>query len=150
MAFEDAILGKEHKATRINYGQVWARMVSQLIVKSEVGIGWGGKIFWILQDALIKYISESTNLNVRESLTEKTSEVNMLCLSYGEDHRKKNGIMELKDGKLFAGPISSHGGVRRTASFEDMIHTPLRPEYRRLVTLFLCSRPANRITRWGA
>jgi hypothetical protein len=48
-------------------------MVSQLIVKSEVGIGWGGKTFWILQDALIKYISESTNLNVREFLTEKTS-----------------------------------------------------------------------------
>lgn len=145
MAFEDAILGKEHTAPGINYRQVWARMVSQLIVKSEVGIGWGGKTFWILQDALVRYISESTNLNIREFLAEKTSEVNMLCLSYGEGHRGKKGIMELKDGILFAGPISTHGGVRRAASFEDMIHTPLRPEYKRLAGLLLSSKMANRI-----
>jgi hypothetical protein len=145
MAFEDAILGKEHTAPGINYRQVWARMVSQLIVKSEVGIGWGGKTFWILQDALVRYISETTNLNIREFLAEKTSEVNMLCLSYGEGYKRKKGIMELKDGKLFAGPISTHGGDRRPASFEDMIHTPLRPEYKRLVGLLLSSKMANKI-----
>jgi len=145
MAFEDAILGKEHTAPGINYRQVWARMVSQLIVKSEVGIGWGGKTFWILQDALVRYISETTNLNIREFLAKRTSEVNMLCLSYGEAHKSKKGIVELKDGKLFAGPISTHGGGRRTASFEDMIHTPLRPEYKRLVGLLLNSKMANKI-----
>ena len=42
-AFEDAMLGQDHKAPGINYRQVWARMVSQLIVKSEVSVHWGGK-----------------------------------------------------------------------------------------------------------
>ena len=43
MAFEDAVLGKPHQGPGINYRQVWARMVSQLVVKSEVGLAWGGK-----------------------------------------------------------------------------------------------------------
>jgi len=44
MACEDAILHQErHNAPGINYRQVWARMVSQLIVKSQVAIAWGGK-----------------------------------------------------------------------------------------------------------
>jgi len=39
MAFEDAVLNPaNHNGPGINYRQVWARMVSQLIVKSQVGI----------------------------------------------------------------------------------------------------------------
>ncbi len=42
MAFEDALHDREHRAPGINYRQVWARMVSQLIPKSEAALAWGG------------------------------------------------------------------------------------------------------------
>ncbi len=83
MAFEDAILGRPHKGPGINYRQVWARMVSQLIVKSEVGLAWGGKTIWVLQDALAHYISSSTALDMEQFLSNHTDEVNILSFSYG-------------------------------------------------------------------
>ncbi len=82
-AFKDVILGKPHSAPGINYRQVWARMVSQLIVKSEVAIGWKGKAIWVVQDVLLDYISRSTALDVRKLASEQTSEVNVLSFSYG-------------------------------------------------------------------
>jgi hypothetical protein len=51
MACEDAILhGEKHNAPGINYRQIWAQMVSQLIVKPQVGMAWGGKTIWLVQD----------------------------------------------------------------------------------------------------
>ena len=144
MAFEDAMLEKPHDAPGINYRQVWARMVSQLIVKSEVGISWVGKTFWILQDALVNYISSSTALDVRKFLSEKTSEVNMVCLSYGNAFRSKKGIIELKESKLFAGPIAS--SPRRAdaiPSFQDMIRAPICPPKSKLLNLLVKRKASN-------
>lgn len=125
MAVEDAILKDEHLAPGINYRQVWARMVSQLIVKSEVAIAWGGKTVWVLQDKLVDYISETTALNVHQFLAENTDEVNILSLGYQGDFEKGNGVIELSRGDLFAGPISSN--PQSQPSFQDMIHAPLLP-----------------------
>jgi hypothetical protein len=33
-------------------------MVSQLVVKSEVALGWNGKAIWVVQDTLADYISK--------------------------------------------------------------------------------------------
>ena len=46
-AFEDCMLGKSHLAPSINYRQVWARMASQLIVKSQAAMAWNGKTIWV-------------------------------------------------------------------------------------------------------
>ena len=92
MAFEDAALGKSHDAPGINYRQVWARMVSQLVGKSEVAMAWGGNAFWILQYVLLDYISRSTSLDLHQFLTERASEVNILSFSYGSDLAGGRGI----------------------------------------------------------
>jgi len=110
MAFEDAVKnGENHNGPGINYRQVWARMVSQLIVKSQVGISWGGKTIWLLQDVLADYISQSTALNLEKYLSEHPNEVNILAFGYGAqaDPSVHNGkIIELKESKFYAGPIS--------------------------------------------
>ena len=144
-AFEDAILGLDHKAPGINYRQVWARMVSQLIVKSEVGLHWGGKTIWLLQDVLVKYICESTALDIKQFLAEHTGEVNMLSLSYGADADNEPGIIELDVSGFYAGPMSASDGEAARASFQDMLHTPLKPHLWRLMRVLTGKKPVNKI-----
>ncbi|HKV77057.1 MAG TPA: hypothetical protein VJP02_02885 [Candidatus Sulfotelmatobacter sp.] len=144
-AFEDAILGRVHNAPGINYRQVWARMASQLIVKSEVAIGWGGRTIWVLQDALVDYISTSTKLDVRQFLARRPSEVNILSLSYGDKFKKnaEHGVIELTDARLFAGPISSGSKSDRRPSFDDIIHVAAPPAVDKLVVV-LAKKPRIR------
>lgn len=59
----------------INYRQVWARMVSQLLVKSQIGKAWGGATFWVLQDLLTEYISATTALTFSDFIAERADEV---------------------------------------------------------------------------
>jgi hypothetical protein len=145
-AFEDALLGKEHKAPGINYRQVWARMVSQLIVKSEVGLGWGGHTIWLLQDVLVDYICASTALDIRRFVAEQLNEVNMLSLTYGNRQQGQAGIIELKVDGLFAGPMtSSPQGQNIKPSFQDMVRSPSNPELKRLLRLLVSKKPVNRL-----
>jgi hypothetical protein len=146
MAFEDAILERDHNAPGINYRQVWARMVSQLIVKSEVAIAWGGKAIWIVQDVLVDYISASTALNVHRFLSEHTSEVNMLSFSYGDSYARRTGVIELTRAQLFAGPIASRPrGSQDTPSFQDMVRAPICPPLTSLVELLAKRKPVNQV-----
>lgn len=143
MAFTDAILGKPHRGPGINYRQVWGRMVSQLIVKSEVGLAWGGKTIWVLQDTLVNYISSSTALDIRHFFADNTGEVNILSFSYADDYRNPDGLIELKQGELFAGPISS--GNAKEPSFQDMIRAPVAPPKSVLLQSLLKRAPAGTI-----
>lgn len=143
MAFEDAILGKPHAGPGINYRQVWARMVSQLIAKSEVGTAWGGKTIWILQDQLVDYISSSTALNLEQFTATQTSEVNILSFSYGEISEKVSGVIEFSDGFLFAGPIQSN--IDFAPSFIDMIRVPVCPPKSILLHSLMSRQPVNKI-----
>lgn len=142
-AFEDVILGTLHLAPGINYRQVWARMVSQLIVKSEVGLAWGGQTLWILQDTLVDYINKSTALNMEHFLASATAEVNIISLSYGDAYKTGKGVIDLDHGKLFAGPINSPGSESE-ASFQDMIRAPVVPPISRLYRL-LAHRAAGNV-----
>lgn len=144
MAFTDAILGKPHNGPGINYRQVWARMVSQLIVKSEVGLAWGGKTIWVLQDMLVNYISSSTALDIRQFLAQNTDEVNILSFSYADSYKSPDGLIELKQGELFAGPISS--GDAKEPSFQDMIRAPVAPPKTVLLRSLLNRAPTGTIT----
>lgn len=146
MAFEDAILGKKHEAPGINYRQVWARMVSQLVVKSEVAMAWGGKTFWILQDALTDYISDSTALDLAKFEAEKVSEVNILAFSYGDRSVERGtGVVELGLGKLYAGPIRP-AGVSEQPCFQDMIRAPACPPKATLIALLAKRKPTHIFT----
>lgn len=147
MAFEDAILGREHEAPGINYRQVWARMASQLIAKSEIALNWGGKTIWVVQDALVGYISATTALNVRHFLAEHTSEVNLLSFSYGESFREPSGVLDLPNAELFAGPISSlpKNAPKPDPSFQDITRSPICPPIQFLRRLLFKRRPTNQV-----
>lgn len=129
MACEDAILhGERHNAPGINYRQVWARMVSQLIVKSQVGIAWGGKTIWLVQDVLADYISKSTALVLSQYVAKHLDEVNILSFGYGDaiaDDR--NSLVELKDPKLYSGPITKGGSPNSQDGFVDIVKIGVPP-----------------------
>jgi hypothetical protein len=123
MACEDAILyGINHNAPGINYRQVWARMVSQLIVKSQVALAWNGRTIWLVQDVLADYISKSTALILPEYLAEKLDEVNILAVSYGGNIKNKTDKpIELSDTQLFSGSISGGAANNEVKGFIDII-----------------------------
>jgi len=79
----------------------------------------------MLQDKLVDYISSSTALNVRQFLATHPAEVNILCFSYGDSYQRSKGLLELAEGELFAGPISSNDSPE--PSFQDMIRAPVLP-----------------------
>lgn len=125
MACEDALLDQSnHNGPGINYRQVWARMVSQLIVKSQVGIAWGGVTIWLIQDVLADYISSSTALDLPVFLSNSTNEVNILSLGYGDsiENTRCGSVLELNTSSLYAGPIDSPDANSTTrGGFVDII-----------------------------
>lgn len=64
-AWETAFNGApvSHDAPGLNVRQVWGRMVSQLIAKSEAGEYWGGRTVWLMQDLLLNYIHATTHIS---------------------------------------------------------------------------------------
>lgn len=120
-------------------------MVSQLIVKSEVGLSWGGRCIWLLQDVLIDYICESTALDIRRFLSKNTSEVNMLSFSYGNLDRGP-GVIELSANQLFSGPMAPPQPRGAGQTFQDMVRAPIRPPLTRLLSLLSSKRRSNLIT----
>jgi hypothetical protein len=129
MACEDAILnGMNHTGPGINYRQVWARMVSQLIVKSQVGMAWGAKTVWLVQDVLADYISQSTALLLSEYLSEHLDEVNILAFGYGGSIDEANSsIVELKQSSLYSGPISRGNADNLPDGFVDIVKIGATP-----------------------
>lgn len=125
-AFEDAVLGKHHNAPGINKRQVWARMVSQLIVKSQTALTWGGKTLWIVQDNLADYIQASTALKLKALISDHLSEVNILSFSYGEYSPTGAGLIELNPKHQYSGPIAPEA-AKEEASFMDIIKTAFVP-----------------------
>jgi hypothetical protein len=147
MAFEDVLLGIPHNAPSINYRQVWARMVSQLIVKSEIALNWGGKAIWVVQDLLVDYICASTALNIRQFLSNNTSEVNLLSFSYQENFAMPTGVIDLSNPQLFAGPMTSDSANTspKIPSFQDIIRAPICPPLDRLLAALARRKPTNQV-----
>jgi len=143
LAFEDAILGKLHSAPGINYRQVWARMASQLIAKSEIALAWGGKTIWVVQDVLVEYISKNTALNVYQFLNTETDEVNLLSFSYGDTYKSPKGVLDLSERELYSGPISS--STADEPSFQDITRSAVCPPLSILIKLLAARSPMNQI-----
>lgn len=126
-AFEDCILEKNHTAPGINYRQVWARMVSQLLVKSQVAMAWGGKAIWIIQDLLADYISSTTALDLENFLSDTTDEVNILAFSHGDTR---------KNFKLYSGTIRPATKIQRPC-FQDIISASICPPRQVLISALI-------------
>lgn len=149
-AFEDCILGKSHIAPGINYRQVWARMASQMIVKSQAAKAWDGATIWVLQDLLADYISSSTALDLNQFISENLSEVNILAFSYGEKFKKPHPDepIELTDNVLFSGPIRPD--IKNQAmppSFQDIVLASICPP-KSVLLAALCKKPLSNIVRF--
>jgi hypothetical protein len=123
MACEDAIIDPtNHNGPGINYRQVWARMVSQLIVKSQVGLAWNGKTLWLLQDVLANYISSTTALNLSHFISEHSDEVNILAFGYGEINSfDADPICKLEDSTFYAGPITASSSNDQAGGFVEIV-----------------------------
>jgi hypothetical protein len=149
MAFEDAILDRNnHNGPGINYRQVWARMVSQLIVKSQVGIAWKGKTIWLIQDVLADYISSTTALDLSKYLNSHPDEVNILAFGYSDISQTSsdNKVISLQESNFYAGPIVNKEPVKDNhgSGFVDIVKIGAPPPKDQLCrSLFLKSAYAN-------
>lgn len=130
MACEDAIIDPaNHNGPGINYRQVWARMVSQLIVKSQVGLAWNGRTFWLLQDVLAQYISSTTALELSRYTAGHPNEVNILAFGYGDIDSKDSGpITRLEGSSFYSGPITENSGDGQTKGFVEIVKIGAPPE----------------------
>lgn len=123
-SFIKAIKGEPHEAPGINYRQVWARMVSQLIVKSQIGQSWHGKTIWVLQDSLTDYISKSTDLNLSKLVSKLSKEINILSLCF-TDEKDDINCLKLSVDKLFAGEIPP---IQSDTDFHKLLHASSIPD----------------------
>ena len=126
----------------INYRQVWARMVSQLLVKSQIGKMWGGVTFWVLQDLLAKYISDTTALDFSDFLAEHSDEVNIVTGGYGDEIAPENRSGELaaiRDVKFYSGKVGSSDSEGKT--FSDIIKLGCTPPKSELTKRLIQKRP---------
>ena len=130
-AFCDAVLyvhglrpDKGH-APGVNARQVWARMASQLIVKSEIANAWGGCAIWVVQDALVDYMNRKTGLRLDElrSLEWRRGEVNIISAN----------LDDLTDLRLYAGPVHSTDG---SACWTDLLSASAIPDVTTLTRRF--------------
>lgn len=121
-AFCDAVLYAEGNlqqrggAPGVNIRQVWARMASQMIVKSQIANAWGGLTIWVVQDALMDYIRSNTGLRLDDlhSPEWKTGEVNVVVASIDDP----NAV------RLYSGPVTSRNGE---ACWAELLNTPIVP-----------------------
>lgn len=143
-AFEDAMLDREHSGPGINYRQVWARMVSQLLVKSETALGWGGKAIWLVQDVLVDYIAQTTGLNIYDFSREQANEVNLLSAAYEDSNAAPSqGVLTLKKLMLFSGALSARDQHTAIPSFADIVRLPIQPPLDKLTETLIRYGPAR-------
>lgn len=149
MACEDAIVDPpNHNGPGINYRQVWARMVSQLIVKSQVGLAWNGKTFWLLQDVLAQYISSTTALELSRYIAQHSNEVNILAFGYGDvDGGDAEPIAKLEDSSFYAGPITENSGEGQTKGFVEIVKIGAPPEKDHLWRSLFKKAPCGNLRR---
>ena len=103
------------EAPGVNVRQVWARMASQMIAKSEAANSWGGRTIWVVQDRLVEYIRTNTALplDALHSPDWTPGEVNMLVSNLTEPVA------------LYAGPIRAAHGDR--ACWLELLGAPHIP-----------------------
>lgn len=101
----------------VNIRQVWARMASQLVVKSQIANEWGGIAIWVVQNTLAEYMREKTGLRLDDlrSPNWKAGEVNMISAS----------LENPDDLLLYSGPVRSSDGA---ACWAELLSAPSVPD----------------------
>ena len=123
-AFCDAVLfgvgniPEQRQSPGVNIRQVWARMASQLVVKSQIVNKWGGRTIWVVQDTLTEYMANNTGIRLDELRSPDWSlgEVNVLSCS----------IDAPDELTLYAGPVY---GSETKACWAQLLDTPSLPEF---------------------
>lgn len=138
-SFINAIKGEEHESPGINYRQVWARMVSQLIVKSQIGDQWGSRTLWVLQDSLVNYMSKSTDLNLQKLISEVAKEVNLVSMKFS-DEVDENGCLKLELDHLYAGKIPQ---ATDDTDFNKLLLASIIPEMAFVRSKLLLKKPKS-------
>jgi len=123
-AFCDAVLfavgtiPERRQSPGVNIRQVWARMASQLVVKSQIVNRWGGATIWVVQDALTDYIASSTGIPLDDLKSPDWSlgEVNVLACDMDDPTKLQ----------LYAGPVY---GSESEACWAQLLDTPSLPEF---------------------
>jgi hypothetical protein len=150
--FEDTIYklaGKDvnPEGPGINYRQVWARMVSQLLVKSQIGAAWNGVTFWVIQDMLANYITKTTALNLNDFLSEAIDEVNIISGGYGkaiEPSNRDSRLIEISEVKMFSGPVSNNNDSAK--AFVDIVKLGCTPDISELWKRLIEKKPCASFT----
>ena len=108
----------QRQSPGVNIRQVWARMASQLVVKSQIVNQWGGRTIWVVQDALTEYIGNNTGIRLDElkSTDWSLGEVNVLACSIDQPDRLT----------LYSGPVF---GSESKACWAQLLDTPSLPEF---------------------
>lgn len=140
-SFINAIKGKQHESPGINYRQVWARMVSQLIVKSQIGNAWGSKTLWILQDSLSDYITKSTDLNLAKLISQVSKEVNLVSVKYSSG-TDENGCLKLKEHHLYAGEIPK---ITSDTDFNKLLQAAIIPDMNEIACKLILKPMRNKL-----
>lgn len=119
--YAHALLDERGSSPGVNVRQVWARMASQMIVKSQIANAWGGTTIWVVQDSLLNYIRSNTGLRLDQlrSLSWEPDEVNVVSAN----------INDPNDLQLYAGPIRSRDGE---ACWTDLLNAPGIPDLGKL------------------
>ena len=99
----------------INIRQVWARMASQMIAKSEAALKWGGRTIWVVQHPLSDYMGNNTGLSLADMKSGIPGEVNVIA---------SDGSLASKP-VLYSGPISA--ALYGEKSFSDILRAPFLP-----------------------
>ena len=114
--YANGLLTDRNLSPGVNARQVWARMASQMIVKSEIANKWGGCTIWVVQDSLMQYIGKHTGLRLAELYSPEweIGEVNVVSAN----------IDGSGDIRLYSGPIQSIDGE---ACWTDLLAAPSIP-----------------------
>ena len=100
-----------------------------------------GQTVWILQDALVSYISNTTDLNLRKLISKALKDVNILSLRYAG--RVRSGIRPLEVDNLYAGRIPSiHGDT----DFNKLLQAATIPPKSLLESKLLSKKPRASIS----
>jgi hypothetical protein len=143
-AFQQALLGKPHTAPGINYRQVWARMVSQLFVKSQVSRSWGGHTIWIVQDSLSEYMARTTALQLVPSDPTRLDDINILSLGVEENGQSPLGIRPLVERALYCGALPSPSTA---GDFVNLLLASVAPPLSELHRVLLARQPLMLLKR---
>ncbi len=118
VAFRKAIMnvgsGEKTPSPGTNIRQVWARMASQMIVKSQAGLKWNGRTVWVIEKNLADYVQKSTGLDLN-GMSSEPDEVNILIVDPASG-----------DVRLAACPINGSGDHHVRAL--DILLAPMIPD----------------------